>query len=251
MTAWKFAFIPLCVVYAVPIACAVTLHQFNGASVDWWNADRSSVGYLPAPAQHDAAMIRIFAAPTVRWRGVFAVHSWVVVKPRGAASYTRYDYTAWGEPIRINGFPPDGRWFGREPEIVFAADGPAAEAMLPRIQMAIEGFAWRNRGDYRAWPGPNSNTFIAAIADAVPEAEIVLPPTALGKDYPYDGRWLRPTPSRTGVRFSAAGLLGLTVEWIEGIELNVLGGVVGIDVRRPAIKLPALGRLGFPTAPGP
>jgi hypothetical protein len=36
--------------------------------------------------------------------------------------------------------------------------------------------------------------------------------------------------------------------WVEGIEVNLLGGVVGIDVRRPAIKLPALGRLGMQLA---
>ena len=29
---------------------------------------------------------------------------------------SRYDYTAWGEPIRNNGFAADGRWFGLTPE---------------------------------------------------------------------------------------------------------------------------------------
>jgi hypothetical protein len=45
----------------------------------------------------------VFAARTVRWRSIFAVHTWIVVKERGAATYSRYDYTAWGEPIRSNG----------------------------------------------------------------------------------------------------------------------------------------------------
>jgi hypothetical protein len=57
-------------------------------------------------------LIRVFAARTVRWRSIFAVHTWIVVKEKGATSYSRYDYTAWGEPIRTNGFAPDGRWFG-------------------------------------------------------------------------------------------------------------------------------------------
>ena len=48
--------------------------------------------------------MRVFAARTVRWRGIFAVHCWIVFKERGATPYSRYDYTAWGEPIRINGF---------------------------------------------------------------------------------------------------------------------------------------------------
>jgi hypothetical protein len=36
---------------------------------------------------------------------------------------------------------------------------------------------------------------------------------------------------------------------VEGIELNLLGGVIGIDFRRPAIKLPAVGRLGVQLLP--
>jgi hypothetical protein len=42
------------------------------------------------------------------------------------------------------------------------------------------------------------------------------------------------------------GYFGLTMGWIEGIELNFFGGVLGIDIRRPAVKLPGLGRLGLP-----
>ncbi|MCJ2091747.1 DUF3750 domain-containing protein, partial [Methylobacterium sp. J-072] len=33
--------------------------------------------------------------------------------------------------------------------------------------------------------------------------------------------------------------------WVEGLELNLLGGVAGIDLRRPGIKLPAIGRVGI------
>jgi hypothetical protein len=34
------------------------------------------------------------------------------------------------------------------------------------------------------------------------------------------------------------------VGWVEGIEINLLGAVLGIEVRRPAISLPGLGRFG-------
>ena len=142
----------------------------------------------------------------------------------------------------------DGRWFGRVPQVVFAADDDRAAALVPRIETAIKGYAWRNAGDYRAWPGPNSNTFIAAILDAVPEMRTALPPTAIGKDYPYDGRWLRLTPSRTGVRLTLDGYGGVTLGWVEGIEVNILGAVAGIDLRRPAVKLPGLGRFGVAPA---
>jgi hypothetical protein len=59
---------------------------------------------------------RLLAARTVRWRGIFAVHTWIVVKKRSASRYSPYDYTAWGEPIRVDGFAADGRWFGALPE---------------------------------------------------------------------------------------------------------------------------------------
>src|SRR3954451_17111959 len=95
-------------------------------------------------------------------------------------------------------------------------------------------------------PGPNSNTFVQAVLNAVPELKAVLPPTAIGKDYPYHGEWYGLTPSRTGLFISLGGYLGLTVGWVEGVELNFFGGVLGLDIRRPALKLPGLGRLGMP-----
>jgi hypothetical protein len=232
--------------YLLPLGVSALLYAADGTGAGWRTADRSSIGVLPPPATNPDAVVRIFSAKTVRWRGIMASHSWIVFKPPGAASYTRYDYTAWGErPIRVNGFEPDGRWFGHTPQIVFAADGDRAAALLPKIEAAIASYAWRNPGDYKAWPGPNSNTFIAAIMDAVPEMHATLPPTAIGKDYPYAGKWLRLTAGGTGVRLTLGGYGGLTFGWVEGIEVNILGAVAGLDIRRPALKIPGFGRLGI------
>ena len=229
----------------VPITVSAVRYLFEDHSVGWQSADRSSAGLLPSPAENPDALVRVFAARTVRWRGIFAVHSWIVVKERNAQHYTRYDYTAWGEPIRIDGFAPDGRWFGAEPQTVVSVDGDKAEPLIPKIRAAVEGYQFRSYGDYRPWPGPNSNTFVQAILDAIPELHAVLPPTAIGKDYPYRG-WFGLTPSRSGAFVSLGGYLGLTVGWVEGIELNSFGGVLGLDVRRPALKLPGIGRIGAP-----
>ena len=232
----------------VPIAVSAGKYWLGDRSVDWQSADRSSAGLLPPAAQHPDAVVRVFAARTVRWRGIFAVHSWIVVKPAGASRYTRYDYTAWGAPIRVNGFVADGRWFGDEPQLIAAADGEAAAVMIPKIEAAVKSYKLAAYGDYRAWPGPNSNTFVAAVMAAVPELRTTLPPTAIGKDYPWDGGWIAWTPSGTGIRATLGGYLGLTLGWIEGVELNVLGAVLGFDLRRPAIKLPGLGRIGLDPA---
>jgi hypothetical protein len=246
MSLLKAFLVLFALLYLLPIGVAALRYLADGTATGWRTADRSSMGMLPAPARHPAAVVRIFSAQTVRWKGIFSSHSWIVLKPEGAPSYTRYDYTAWGQfPIRVNGFEPDGRWFGHTPQVVFAADGDAAAAMLPKIEAVIAGYAWRNAGDYRAWPGPNSNTFVAAVMDAVPEMRVTLPPTAIGKDYPYDGRWLRLAPSGTGVRLTFGGYGGLTVAWVEGVEVNILGAVAGVDIRRPAMKLPGLGRFGI------
>ncbi len=226
--------------FLAPAALRAAVY-WRAPAFDWRGADRSATGLLPPAQRHPEAAVRVFAARTVSWRGIVAVHCWIVLKDAGAARYDRYDLTAWGDPIRLNGFDPDGRWFGQAPETVFAADGAAAEALIPRMRDAIRDYRWRNRGDYRAWPGPNSNTFVQSVLAAVPESGAVLPPTAIGKDYPVDGAVLALTPSRTGVRLSLGGYVGLTIAWVEGIELNLLGGVIGLDLRRPGLKLPAIG----------
>jgi hypothetical protein len=71
-----------------------------------------------------------------------------------------------------------------------------------------------------------------------------MPPNAIGRDYrpyPYVGF----SDSGTGVEASLWGVLGVKLGWVEGIELNVLTLVAGLDLRRPAVKLPGFGRVGF------
>ncbi|WP_433994203.1 DUF3750 domain-containing protein [Bradyrhizobium japonicum] len=229
-----------------PLAASAVRYLWLGdGRENWQTADRSSAGLLPAAAAHSEAVIRVFGARTVRWRSIFAVHTWIVVKEKDAPAYTRYDYTAWGEPIRANGFAPDGRWFGAAPETIVAVDGARAEALIPKIRHVIENYKFRSYGDYSVWPGPNSNTFVQAALDSVPELRAVLPPTAIGKDFPYTGRWFGTTASGTGIYASLAGYLGFSIGWVEGLEINFFGAVLGFDVRRPALKLPGLGRLGL------
>ena len=237
--------IVLLLLILVPVALSAVLYLLGERRGDWQTADRSSAGLLPKASEHPAAVIRVYAARTVRWRGIFAVHCWIVVKEGGARRYTRYDYTAWGEPIRVDGFAPDGRWFGALPQTVASVDGEQAERLIPKIRAVVETYKFSAYGDYRPWPGPNSNTFVQAALDAVPELRVVLPPTAIGKNFPYHGRWIGITPSGTGAFLSLGGYLGLTIGWVEGVELNFLGLVTGLDLRHPAVKLPGFGRIGI------
>ena len=153
----------------------------------------------------------IYAARTGRWRGIFAHHSWIVVKEADARRYTRYDKVGWGSPVRTDGWPADGRWFGNR---AGGRSSPSTarrpSGSCPKIRAAVQDYPYRAFGDYRVWPGPNSNTFVAHVLEAVPELGAALPPTAIGKDWQPRDRWLGWTPSRTGVRVSLGGLAGVT-----------------------------------------
>jgi hypothetical protein len=230
--------------FLFPLAVHAALLVGKGRPASFRDADWSSTGMLPpASADHDARLL-VFTGRTGRWKGIFSVHSWVVFKPANGAAWSRYDVVGWGQPIRSNGWAPDARWFGEAPRVLVDVRGPAAAALIPKVEAAIAAYSYNHFGDYRIWPGPNSNTFTASVLRAVPELAATLPPNAVGKDFrPYP--YLGPTDSQTGVEASLWGLLGVKLGWVEGVEFNLLGLVAGIDLRHPAVKLPGFGRVGI------
>jgi len=230
--------------FLFPLAVHAALYAGKDRPKSFRDADWSSVGMLPPATADHAARLLVFTGRTGRWKGIFAVHSWVVFKPENALRWSRYDVVGWGEPVRSNGWAPDGRWFGDAPRVLVDVRGAAAAALIPKVEAAITAYSYSHYGDYRIWPGPNSNTFTATVLRAVPELAATLPPNAVGKDFrpfPYLGR----TDSGTGVEASLWGLLGVKVGWIEGVEINFLGLVAGLDLRHPAVKLPGFGRVGL------
>jgi hypothetical protein len=231
-------------VFLLPLAIHAAFYAGKDRPASFRDADWSSVGMLPvANADRDARLL-VFTGRTGRWKGIFAVHSWVVFKPEGADAWSRYDVVGWGQPLRSNGWAPDGRWFGDAPRVLVDVHGDEAIALIPKVEAAIAAYGYSNFGDYRMWPGPNSNTFTATVLRAVPELRTTLPANAVGKDfrpYPYVGL----TDSGTGVEASLWGLLGVKFGWVEGVEVNFLGLVAGLDLRHPGIKLPGFGRVGM------
>jgi hypothetical protein len=230
--------------FLFPLAAHAVLHSLDEHPENFRVANWGSVGMLPDATADREARLLVLTGRAGRWKGIFSVHSWVVYKPAEATSWTRYDVVGWGNPVRMNGWAPDGRWYGDVPRVLIDVRGAAAQAVIPRVQRAIEDYRYRNRGDYRMWPGPNSNTFIAAVVRAVPELATTLPPNAIGKDF-RDGVYAGVADSRTGLELSLFGVLGFKLGWIEGIELNMFGLVAGLDLRHPAVKLPGFGRLGI------
>lgn len=219
---------------------------------DWRTADRSSRGIAPAPEATPEAVVQVYAARAVRWRGLFAVHTWIATKPAGAGAYTVHHVVGWNvrrgrSAVVSSAEAPDRAWYGNSPELLNDLRGPEAEGLIPRIEAAVASYPYPHT--YRGWPGPNSNTFVAWIGRQVPELRLNLPSNAIGKDY-LPRAWFSRAPSGGGGQVSLFGLLGVTAAPVEGLELNLLGLNLGVDFFVPALKLPAFGRLGLSRSPG-
>jgi len=222
-------------------------------SVPWYDARRDATGLAPDPTKTPEAVIQIYAARAVSWRGVFAVHTWIAVKPSNAPQFTRYEVVGFGvsdtvPAIRIDRTGPDNYWFGAKPALILDQRGPGVDALIAKVRQAIARYPYPHK--YIAWPGPNSNTFTAYVARQVPELGLALPSNAIGKDYLPGGALFAAAPSATGYQFSLFGVVGLMVARDEGIELNLLGMDIGIGFKSPGLKLPGVGLLGWPAAPG-
>ena len=212
---------------------------------DWRTASREPVGLAPDPAEVKEAVVQVYGARTIGAKGLFGVHTWVAVKPAEAQEWTVYEVVGWRlrwseSAMVVHSRSPDARWFGAAPELYADRRGPGVEALIERIDKAAR--AYPHGAEYRAWPGPNSNTFTAWIARAVPELEVDLPATAIGKDY-LGSSIFGTAPSGSGVQLSLGGVLGLALSPVDGLELNVLGLNFGVSPN--GVKLPMVGRVGF------
>jgi hypothetical protein len=214
---------------------------------DWRTASHRPTGLAPDPATHREAIVQVYAGRAFNWRGAFGVHTWLAAKLKDADRYTRYEVIGWyagsGRSVvsESSTRAPDAEWYGAAPTLIDDLRGADAEAIIAKLPRAVASYP--HAQSYSVWPGPNSNTFIAHLGREIPELELTLPPTAIGKDYLPLGDLIARTPSGTGYQFSLSGLLGASVGRDEGIELNVLGLVLGLDLRHPALKLPGIGRV--------
>jgi len=231
-------------VFLLPVVAKALVWSFEPLR-HWQDARWVSAGMLPPAADDPTARVTVFAARTAGLRGILAVHTWIAVKPQNADHYDRYEVTGWGRPLRVNALAADSLWIGSRPDIIGDVRGPLAASAIPKIESAIRDYPHADYGSYRLWPGPNSNTFVATVLRAAPELGIAMPPEAIGKDFRADGSFVGLTESETGIEASLFGILGLKIGWVEGIEVNFLGLVAGIDARHPALKIPAFGRIGL------
>jgi Protein of unknown function (DUF3750) len=204
-------------------------------------------GSAPDPATAREAVVQVYGARTMGVKGIFGVHTWVAVKPADAMSWTVYEVIGWrlrwsDNAVVIRERQPDAPWFGSVPELYADKRGPGVEQLIARIDKAAREYPYADT--YTLWPGPNSNTFTAWIARAVPELQVDLPATAVGKDYIGATNFVSTAPSGTGFQFTLAGLFGVVASPVDGFELNLLG--LNFGVSGSGVKLPLVGRIGMP-----
>src|ERR1051325_10567125 len=79
---------------ALPIYAVISGQAPLGT--DYRSADRSSAGIAPAPQTTPDAVIQVYAARALNWRGIFGVHTWIATKPENASEYTIHHVIGWG-----------------------------------------------------------------------------------------------------------------------------------------------------------
>jgi Protein of unknown function (DUF3750) len=171
------------IVAAIAASGCVVLQR---AGTDWWELERGTSAQAPDPATTSEPVVQVYAARTVGLRGLIAVHTWIAIKPRDARAYTRYEVIGWGvdrglPALRVNRSGPDNYWFGDRPEKLVDLRGEGVDAVVERVEAAVVDYPYPST--YRMWPGPNSNTFTAWVGQRVPELNLKLPASAIGKNY--------------------------------------------------------------------
>jgi hypothetical protein len=211
--------------------------------------DVAVVGLAPGPEDNHESIVQLYAARSYEWYArLVSVHTWLAFRKAGESRYTVYEAHGFrpflsGRAVRsCRKDHPDRKWHGAAPTLLADVRGAAADRAIQDILDAVPTYPQK----YRLWPGPNSNSFIADMARRVPALRVDLPPTAIGKDYLVGGRIFASAPSGTGWQLSILGLFGVLLAREEGLEVNLLGAVFGVDLDPPALKLPIVGRLGFP-----
>jgi hypothetical protein len=226
------------------VCTALVVGAGSAVTAQDWRSDRDPAGLAPDPAKVNEAVVQVYGARTRGAKGFFGVHTWVAAKPTGASEWTVYEVIGWrlrwsDSAVVVRHRSPDSRWYGAPAELYAERRGAGVDELIERIEKAVKDYPYANT--YTVYPGPNSNTFTAWIARAVPELEVDLPATAIGKDY-LGGSFISTAPSGSGIQLSLGGLLGIAASGVEGLELNLLG--LNFGVSATGVKLPFVGRLG-------
>ena len=193
------------------------------------------------------------------WYTRFAEHAWIDVKQGSEAKWMRVEIGGQSSGVKIFPIEPSEarathRWQNRV-SVLETLHGEAARHAIPLVleraraeldfgQQHLEfddegGFSVSiekpNGRPYDAYPGPNSNTLIAAILEEVPGLHAELHHNSVGKDYPRGFR-AGQTSSGFGVEVDSS-YLGVGIGLRQGLELHLAQLTLGISLWPPALKL--------------
>ena len=230
------------VLFAGPLVSLISQHSFAVQTFDNRHQHGSNTQANNFdPDQHIEPVIQIYAARTWGVKGAVAVHTWISTKRAGADHYTSYQIIGWRHlygnrsPLVVTESRiPKQSWYGKPASLLLDLRGDQYQQTIDDIEQAIVSYPYLDT--YTTWPGPNSNTFTAHVARLVPALGLDLPATAIGKDYRSISNSIGSSPSRTGVQASLFGLLGVTVGFEEGLELNILSLNFELDLFDLAIE---------------
>ncbi|MCK5943949.1 MAG: DUF3750 domain-containing protein [Planctomycetes bacterium] len=185
--------------------------------------------------------VRLPARDWIPWYTRVAEHLWVDFFY--ADTWHRIE---WGDVDHIRMHPmsaahafADERW-GQQAQVHACFHGVRGARIAQ--QLAEVGRDYPCAASYRAWPGPNSNSFVVWLAHRV-DMPFVPPTTAIGKDFTT---WLHAGVTASGLGVELETLpLGVELGLREGVELHLLGMTAGVGLWPPSLKLPLL-----PAIPG-
>ncbi|MDF1837667.1 MAG: DUF3750 domain-containing protein [Planctomycetota bacterium] len=198
---------------------------------------------LPIIKGDPAVVVKSLRMPKSEvWYSRFAHHTWLDVRLEGQADWMRLEIPTPSSGIRVSHIGAEKafankRW-GRSIQVRTVVSGPEVAEVGEQLVARAQAM-----GDpsYRAWPGPNSNTFITDLVQSVDGMHVNMNSNAVGKDF-----GLNFGPSETGAGLEIdAYVFGLQVGLIEGVEVHFIGLTLGIGVQPIRLKLPFLPELGF------
>ncbi len=198
--------------------------------------------YLPQ-ADIDIVVVKSVRIPDSEpWYSRFASHVWIEYRNQGDENWTRVEANTEPktEKIHPSVATHNVRW-GRDVELLAVYLLSDAANMIPHIQQAAQIHA--QDFHYRAYPGPNSNTYAARIINDVPGLDVELPHNAVGKNYTTTLS-AGITPSRDGLHLDTLPL-GASLGYQQGLEIHLIGLTAGLSLWPPQLKIPFLPRLGL------
>lgn len=204
-------------------------------------------GRAVAPDTEDAVVIVGSAALGQPLDGI-ARHPWVSLRDAGSSEWERWEVMCCPDRSRFSTVkrsrrPPESDYGGGGGDVRFHAviTGERARRAIECVRREAPRYPDRDR--YRAWPGPNSNTFVDYVIRKC-GLGTDLPAPSIGKDYRglIGVSW---TSGGTGFQIETP-VVGVKLGLTEGVEIHILGMAIGIDLWPPAIIVPVgPGRIGF------